>query len=100
MPGLSGLELLERVRREHPGTDFVLFTANASIESAISALRMGAADYLVKPVQPEELALLVERLLARRAPGRRERAGCATRCTRPRRAARWCAVSTPARSTQ
>jgi two-component system, cell cycle response regulator len=67
MPGLSGLELLERVRREQPGTDFVLFTADASIESAISALRMGAADYLVKPVQPEELALLVERLLARRA---------------------------------
>ena len=67
MPGLSGLELLERVRREQPGTDFVLFTGDASIESAISALRMGAADYLVKPVQPEELALLVERLLARRA---------------------------------
>jgi diguanylate cyclase (GGDEF)-like protein len=67
MPGLSGLELLERVRREQPGTDFVLFTANASVESAISALRMGAADYLLKPVQPEELALVVERLLARRA---------------------------------
>jgi diguanylate cyclase (GGDEF)-like protein len=67
MPGLSGLELLERVRREHPGTDFVLFTANASIESAIGALRMGAADYLVKPVQPEELSLVIERLLGRRA---------------------------------
>jgi len=67
MPGLSGLELLERVRREQPGTDFVLFTGNASIESAIGALRMGAVDYLVKPVQPEELALVVERILARRA---------------------------------
>ena len=67
MPGLSGLDLLERVRREQPGTDFVLFTANASIESAIGALRMGAVDYLVKPIQPEELALVVERILARRA---------------------------------
>ena len=67
MPGLSGLELLERVRRERPGTDFVLFTANASIESAVGALRMGAADYLVKPIQPEELALVAERILARRA---------------------------------
>jgi diguanylate cyclase (GGDEF)-like protein len=67
MPGLSGLELLERVRREQPGTDFVLFTANASVESAIGALRMGAADYLVKPVQPEELTLVAERILARRA---------------------------------
>jgi diguanylate cyclase (GGDEF)-like protein len=66
MPGLSGLELLERVRRERPGTDFVLLTANASVESAVSALRMGAADYLVKPIQPEELALVVERILSRR----------------------------------
>ena len=65
--GLSGLELLQRVRREHPGTEFVLLTANASVESAVGALRMGAADYLVKPVRPEELSLLVvERILGRR----------------------------------
>jgi DNA-binding NtrC family response regulator len=51
MPGLSGLELLERVRREQPGTDFILFTANASIESAIGALRMGAV-YLVNRSSP------------------------------------------------
>ncbi len=66
MPGISGTALLERLRREHPDTDFVLLTANASVESAVAALRMGAADYLVKPVQPEELALVVERILARR----------------------------------
>jgi diguanylate cyclase (GGDEF)-like protein len=66
MPGMSGLELLERVRRTHPGTDFVLLTGHASVESAVEALRMGAADYLVKPVRPEELAVVVERLLARR----------------------------------
>jgi diguanylate cyclase (GGDEF)-like protein len=66
MPGLSGTELLTRVRREHPETDFVLLTANASVESAVEALRMGAADYLVKPVRPEELALVVDRILARR----------------------------------
>ena len=64
MPGLSGLELLERVRREHPSIDFVLLTANASVETAVEALRMGAADYLVKPVRGEELALVVERILA------------------------------------
>jgi diguanylate cyclase (GGDEF)-like protein len=66
MPGLSGTELLARVRREHPETDFVLLTGDASVESAVAALRMGAADYLVKPVQPEELALVVERILAQR----------------------------------
>ena len=66
MPGMSGTQLLERVRREHPDTDFVLLTANASVESAVAALRMGAADYLTKPVQPEELGLVVERILSRR----------------------------------
>jgi diguanylate cyclase (GGDEF)-like protein len=66
MPGMSGIELLECVRREHPGTDFVLLTANATVESAVGALRMGAADYLIKPVQPDALALIVERLLAQR----------------------------------
>jgi diguanylate cyclase (GGDEF)-like protein len=66
MPGLSGLELLGRVQREHPGTDFVLITAYASIKSAVEALRMGATDYLQKPVRAEDLILVVERTLARR----------------------------------
>jgi diguanylate cyclase (GGDEF)-like protein len=66
MPGLSGIDLLERVRREHPGVDFVLLTANASVESAVGALRMGAADYLTKPVNPDELTMVVNRILARR----------------------------------
>ena len=66
MPGLSGLELLARTQREHPGMDFVLLTGHASVESAVEALRMGAADYLRKPIQGEELAYVVERTLARR----------------------------------
>jgi len=66
MPGLSGLELLERVQREHPGTDFVLITAYASINNAVEALRMGATDYLQKPVRAEDLILVVERTLSRR----------------------------------
>ena len=66
MPGLSGLELLERVQREHPGTDFVLITAHASIDSAVKALRMGATDYLQKPIRAEDLILVVERTLSRR----------------------------------
>lgn len=66
MPGMSGLELLAQLRREHPRTELILITGNASVETAIGALRMGAADYLRKPVQAEELALVVTRTLARR----------------------------------
>jgi len=66
MPGLSGLDLLARAQREHPGIDFVLLTGHASVESAVEALRMGASDYLRKPIQGEELAYTVQRTLARR----------------------------------
>ena len=66
MPGLSGIELLEEVRRTYPSTDFILLTGNATIESAVGALRMGAADYLTKPINGDELALVVERILEQR----------------------------------
>ena len=67
MPGASGIELLKQVRRRHAGTDFVLVTANASVGSAVEALRMGAADYLTKPIQWDELRLVLERILVRRS---------------------------------
>ena len=66
MPGRSGLELLQAVLRDHPGTDFVLVTANSSVASAVEALRMGATDYLEKPVRAEDLILALERALGRR----------------------------------
>ena len=66
MPGRSGLELLQSVLRDFPGTDFVLVTANASVASAVEALRMGATDYLEKPVRSEDLILALERALGRR----------------------------------
>jgi diguanylate cyclase (GGDEF)-like protein len=66
MPGLSGLELLAEVQLRFPGTDFILLTADASVESAVEALRKGATDYLQKPVGETELVLAFERTLARR----------------------------------
>jgi diguanylate cyclase (GGDEF)-like protein len=66
MPGRSGLELLQQVMRDHPGTDFVIVTAHASVPSAVEALRLGASDYLEKPVRPEDLILVLERTLGRR----------------------------------
>ncbi len=66
MPGLNGIQLLERVRREHPGTDFVLLTGDATVESAVDALRAGASDYLIKPLREEQLRRVVDQILRRR----------------------------------
>jgi DNA-binding NtrC family response regulator len=66
LPGLSGIDLLTRVRADHPATDVILITAHASVDSAVQALRMGAADYLAKPARADELSLVVRRTLERR----------------------------------
>ena len=66
MPEISGLELLERVQRRFPGCEFVIVTANATVDSAVHALRMGATDYLQKPVRASDLILCLERAIARR----------------------------------
>ena len=47
MRGMDGLELLERIKREHTQTDVVILTGHASVDSALRALRLGAADYLL-----------------------------------------------------
>lgn len=66
LPGLSGAQLLARIQSEHPDTDTILITAHASLDSAVEALRLGALDYLSKPLRPGELALVVRRALDRR----------------------------------
>lgn len=64
MEGMSGLALLGRARRIAPGVPFLLLTAHASIDSAVEALRHGATDYLQKPIRPEHLVAVVERVLS------------------------------------
>lgn len=53
MPDISGLEVLSRVRENHPAVDVIMVTGNANLESAIFALKHGARDYLVKPINPD-----------------------------------------------
>ncbi len=67
MPGMSGLELLERVRKSWPEVPMVVMTGYGSIDDAVSALKAGASDYLIKPVAREEFLAVVERALAQRA---------------------------------
>lgn len=63
MPGLSGLELLEKVRSDCPELPVVLITAFGTIQSAVQAMKAGAYDYLTKPIDYDELALVVNRVL-------------------------------------
>jgi DNA-binding NtrC family response regulator len=70
MPGLSGLEVLERSRALHPRLGVILMTGYADVDTAIEAFRRGATDYLRKPFEPDDLKLSVERALrGRRAAG-------------------------------
>lgn len=62
MPGMDGIELLKRVKEDQPDVIVVMITAHGSIESAIQAMKAGASDYLMKPFDPEDLELLVEKL--------------------------------------
>lgn len=61
MPGLSGLEVLERIRARHPLMVVIVITGYATVNSAIEAMKTGAFDFLPKPHTPEELRLITRR---------------------------------------
>ncbi len=73
LPGMSGLEILQTIRRIHPDLPVILFTAHASLQSALEAIRLGASDYLVKPVDPEIFLARTRVILEERAIERRKR---------------------------
>ena len=67
MPGGNGFELLHVVRKRSPSTVIIMMTAYGTIESAVEAIKMGAYDYLTKPIIDDELRLCVERALAQQS---------------------------------
>jgi DNA-binding NtrC family response regulator len=66
MPGLSGLDLLARLRESAPGVTVILMTAYGSIQLAVQAMKAGAYDFIAKPVDHDELSLLLRRALEHR----------------------------------
>ncbi len=64
LPGMGGLDLLREIRREHRDLPVIVLTGYGSVESAVESLRLGACDYLIKPVVDAELRLSLERVLA------------------------------------
>ncbi|HVZ92893.1 MAG TPA: sigma-54 dependent transcriptional regulator [Phycisphaerales bacterium] len=63
MPGLSGLELIEHIRRIDEDLPIVLMTAFGTVDTAVQAMRLGAFDYLTKPFEGDELVVAVKRAI-------------------------------------
>jgi DNA-binding NtrC family response regulator len=63
MPGLDGIAFMEKARAAAPGAVFVVMTAFGTISSAVDAMKKGAENYLLKPLDPEALAAVVDRAM-------------------------------------
>jgi DNA-binding NtrC family response regulator len=63
MPGESGMDVLRNIRAEHPETAVVMITAFGTIQTAVEAMKSGAYDYVTKPIDFDELVLIVNRAL-------------------------------------
>src|SRR5262245_5778730 len=67
MPGLDGMGLLRKVRAEQPEVEVIVMTAHGTVDNAVEAMKLGAFEYLQKPISgPDELRLLVSRAVERR----------------------------------
>ena len=65
LPGISGIELVARYRQQNPDQKVIVMTAYASLETAVEALRVGACDFIVKPVMHDEMKRVVKKALGR-----------------------------------
>jgi two-component system, NtrC family, response regulator AtoC len=64
MPGMDGLQVLEEAKRLRPELAVVIMTAYATVDTAVAAMKAGAYDYLVKPFDPEELSIMMQKIVS------------------------------------
>lgn len=67
MPAMDGIELLSRLKERQPDALIIMMTAHGSIQTAVDAIKRGAVDYLCKPFDPDELSLLMGRILTQKS---------------------------------
>ncbi|MBN2090078.1 response regulator [candidate division KSB1 bacterium] len=65
MPGMSGLQTLEKIKSLKPQISVIMITAHGTVENAVEAMKLGAVDYLQKPFTPNEIRELVTNVLGR-----------------------------------
>jgi len=63
MPGLGGLEVLKRIKAQHPDIHVIILTGHGSTKEGIEGMRLGAADYLMKPINIEELIKIMQEVV-------------------------------------
>ncbi|MBZ4218852.1 MAG: sigma-54 dependent transcriptional regulator [Chlorobium sp.] len=66
MPAMSGVELLEALKKMNPAIDVIIMTAYGSVESATEAMKLGAVDYITKPIDLRQLQLMIRNTLERK----------------------------------
>jgi DNA-binding response OmpR family regulator len=72
MPGIGGLAVLQRIKAQQPATEVILLTGKGSTRDGIEGMRLGAYDYLVKPVQIDELISKMREAIGPVKPNRTE----------------------------
>jgi two-component system response regulator FlrC len=75
LPDLSGMQFLSQARQKAPETPIILMTSEGSIPQAIEAIKNGALDYVLKPLSPDLLSSLVQKILVGRGPAEGPAAG-------------------------
>ncbi|MDQ6860547.1 MAG: sigma-54 dependent transcriptional regulator [Verrucomicrobiota bacterium] len=67
LPDADGLEMLDQIKREHPGTQVIILTAHDSLNNAIESIKRGAYHFISKPYAPEELLSLIEKAIEKQS---------------------------------
>ncbi|MGE5326608.1 MAG: sigma-54-dependent transcriptional regulator [Deltaproteobacteria bacterium] len=70
MPGMDGMELLRHVHQTHPGISFIILTGQGTIEEAVEATKLGAFNFLEKPIDPKRLRVELRNCIERQESGR------------------------------
>ncbi len=68
MPGMDGMEVLERMKKEYPDILVIMITGYSTVQSAVQAMKLGAFDYIPKPFTPDEVSVVVEKALEKKKP--------------------------------
>ena len=63
MPGMNGLDVLQEIRRREWDVPVIMITAHGSIDVAVQAMKLGAADFIEKPFEPDHMAVIIRKVL-------------------------------------